>query len=442
MTKRKSIAVVGAGIGGLSCAYELEKLGIRVKVFEKDSHVGGRMSSYLHGGLAFDRGAQILGSNYTSAYAYCQELGIAKAWKVSTTQRDYVFRKNALHAFHRFKPSGALSKTAIFRLFMAILHFKWHSRGMDLFDLISADDLSDHSNAYKYVEKIAGREVADIIIDPLFYGNNFYGIEHLSVSTFLSAFKFGLCDVQRYCHLEEKGIGLLPAKLAEKLNVAYSSPVEQVQWTGEQVEISTATGKEMFDAAVLALPTTQVKKIYVHPSPMQSALLGETHYSTTITVALLVPAQAIAPISMGFVPAMESSVIASFVAQTMKGKAATQNGKGLLNIFVRDGCAKAMMEYGDEAIFEIVRPECLRICPALQKFKHEVESYALKRWPEAIPLIPSGFVSKVKEFWQHGQGENRIYLCGDFLASPYVEGSIRCGQKVASALSTFLSTLE
>ena len=40
---KKRIAVVGAGIAGLSCAYELQKQGFEVVVFEQDDHVGGRM---------------------------------------------------------------------------------------------------------------------------------------------------------------------------------------------------------------------------------------------------------------------------------------------------------------------------------------------------------------------------------------------------------------
>ena len=41
--QKKRIAVIGAGIAGLTCAYELQKAGFDVVVLEKNSYVGGRM---------------------------------------------------------------------------------------------------------------------------------------------------------------------------------------------------------------------------------------------------------------------------------------------------------------------------------------------------------------------------------------------------------------
>ena len=60
MNKHKKIAVIGAGIAGLSCAYELQKAGHNVTVFEKESYIGGRMATRTKEGLPFDIGADHL----------------------------------------------------------------------------------------------------------------------------------------------------------------------------------------------------------------------------------------------------------------------------------------------------------------------------------------------------------------------------------------------
>ena len=44
MENKKSVAIIGAGIGGLSAAYDLVQAGHQVTIFEKDDHVGGLAS--------------------------------------------------------------------------------------------------------------------------------------------------------------------------------------------------------------------------------------------------------------------------------------------------------------------------------------------------------------------------------------------------------------
>lgn len=55
---RFGVAVVGAGISGLTCARTLADRGYRVKVFDKARGAGGRMSTRRAGAWSFDHGAQ------------------------------------------------------------------------------------------------------------------------------------------------------------------------------------------------------------------------------------------------------------------------------------------------------------------------------------------------------------------------------------------------
>jgi renalase len=58
LNKRKSIAVIGAGIAGLSCANQLEQQGFRVDLYEKSSDPSGRMSTTMGDGWSADHGTQ------------------------------------------------------------------------------------------------------------------------------------------------------------------------------------------------------------------------------------------------------------------------------------------------------------------------------------------------------------------------------------------------
>lgn len=55
-----SVVVVGAGLGGLSAAISLAAAGYRVRVFEKNKRVGGKLNLMRRKGFSFDMGPSIL----------------------------------------------------------------------------------------------------------------------------------------------------------------------------------------------------------------------------------------------------------------------------------------------------------------------------------------------------------------------------------------------
>jgi hypothetical protein len=56
--KAESVAIIGAGLSGLSCAQVLRNAGVSVQVFERNSGVGGRCSTQLWQGHLVDTGVQ------------------------------------------------------------------------------------------------------------------------------------------------------------------------------------------------------------------------------------------------------------------------------------------------------------------------------------------------------------------------------------------------
>ncbi|MCB0153908.1 MAG: FAD-dependent oxidoreductase, partial [Anaerolineae bacterium] len=54
------IAIIGAGIGGLSAAIRLAAAGRRVIVFEQNEAVGGKMSERRAGGYRWDTGPSVI----------------------------------------------------------------------------------------------------------------------------------------------------------------------------------------------------------------------------------------------------------------------------------------------------------------------------------------------------------------------------------------------
>lgn len=82
MTDR--IAIVGAGLAGLTCARALARAGRRVVLYEKSRGTGGRIATRRDGTLAFDHGAQYFTVRDPAFAAEIEELehgGVVARWE-------------------------------------------------------------------------------------------------------------------------------------------------------------------------------------------------------------------------------------------------------------------------------------------------------------------------------------------------------------------------
>ena len=81
------VAVIGAGLAGLSCARVLRQAGCYVEVFERDRIIGGRMATARLGLTTFDHGAQYVTARSKRFSDYIEEMvaaGYAARWKPKT----------------------------------------------------------------------------------------------------------------------------------------------------------------------------------------------------------------------------------------------------------------------------------------------------------------------------------------------------------------------
>ena len=62
-----TVAVIGAGVAGLQCALLLKESGIDVQVFERQSHVGGRMVTDSVNGFLIDHGFHVMQTAYPTS---------------------------------------------------------------------------------------------------------------------------------------------------------------------------------------------------------------------------------------------------------------------------------------------------------------------------------------------------------------------------------------
>jgi oxygen-dependent protoporphyrinogen oxidase len=438
MTDTTRVAIIGAGISGLTCAYELQKAGFHVEVFEKEPYVGGRMSSRAKEDHSFDLGAQIVSQSYEAALAYCKELGLPEQFRPLAHLTHELYDNNQLHlatygTLLEFLRYSYLPPLARIRLLIFISFLRLKARNIDFFNLSTAAQF-DEQNAYEFTVKWAGKEVADKVVDALVSAYHFHSSREMSLAAFLGCLNhFG-----RYFtfHQMVRDMAALPEAFAAKLTVHRRCPVHSLKKTARGVHLISPHRHSDFDIAVVATPGNITQRLLHHPSPTQCALLDSVRYSSTINIGYRVPSRAVADVSLVLVPESSSEWICSYFLPCVSAGLPPIRGKTLLNVFLRDARADELMKQTDDVIFQRMKRELLKVCPPLRNHGEAIEDHDLQRWPQAMPIFFPTFVQQVKRFWQEGQGDQNVYLCGDFLNTPWIEGSIRCGQRVAALIKS------
>src|SRR5258707_3490221 len=74
----KRVVVVGAGFGGVSCAYELKSAGYEVVVIEARDRLGGRVHTIdkFVKDKTVEAGGEMIGANHPAWAAYAKQFGI------------------------------------------------------------------------------------------------------------------------------------------------------------------------------------------------------------------------------------------------------------------------------------------------------------------------------------------------------------------------------
>lgn len=91
LTEALDIAVIGAGLAGVTCAQGLAQAGRRVALFDKSRGVGGRMATRRGESVAFDHGAQYFTARdaaFVAQVASWQQQGVVATWEARIAAWD------------------------------------------------------------------------------------------------------------------------------------------------------------------------------------------------------------------------------------------------------------------------------------------------------------------------------------------------------------------
>lgn len=437
------VAVVGAGLSGLACALELKDQGFDVVVFEREATAGGRMNTRRREGFAFDFGASFLADCYSTVGALAARVGAPLA-SVGLV-RHVVLRDGRYHRLNfssltdalRFGALSPLSRTR------ALLLAAWARRydGVaSFFDLSTVPAHLLGESAYDFARRTAGEEFADYVVDPFTSTMMFYRAHDICAGAFVAL--FGMMAGGHYSFGVRRLVGgmqALPSAIARRVCVRTSSPVTDVVPEGTGATVRGVGFRERFDTVVLACPAPSARRVLQKATPAQSAVLLGTRYSSTIDVSFRVPLPALEDVHCVYVPHRESALISELTNEAVKGDEAAHAGLTLVNVGLHESGAAPLLAAPDGVVRERVETELRRLHPGIAAVAGRIEFHDLQRWTHAIPRYDGAHVARVSRFWSGDQGAGGVWLCGDYMNHPWLEGAALCGKRVAAGIIRHLS---
>lgn len=382
------------------------------------------MRSRTKDGFVWDIGADHLCNLYDRIKFYCAKFGIA--WEpMRFLQYGLVKDGNVVI------PSEAIGRVSKLRL--AFEYFRTKVIGT-FFDLDVFAEFDD-DNAYDVMRRRCGKDVADYFVDAFTSTYQFHRAKETSVGAMMGIMQSIKMDKERWdLHRTQGGMQALPDAFAKRLNVKFGVLIDRVVGADDGAVIVIDGTEEKFDAIVLATPAPTSLKLFENPSDGQRDVLAKSRYAMTISVAFRVDKNRLPNIAVTWVPYVESEKISGFVNEAMKGdEVIDDDGTTLISTWLHEEFAKTIIEKSDEEIFAVVKKELVRVCPWIDA-ESELVNHDLERWPAAMPVFAPGHLAMVAEFMKNEQGANHVYFAGDYLNSPWTEGALRCGERVAESI--------
>ncbi|HEV2523504.1 MAG TPA: FAD-dependent oxidoreductase, partial [Gammaproteobacteria bacterium] len=419
----------------------LKKAGIEVLVLEADQAVGGRMKSIQVDDALIDCGAQFLSSGYSVIPKLIKETGLSNEF-VSTNEWVGLVKNNDIVLIHPRKPWSLVSShiLSVWNLlclgFNQFRLFKFKKKSFSLNDITDWVQY-DNQLASDWVVKNFGKIVASELTSPIFNGFYFQSLNNSSAAMAAAVLAFSAHNPKTMTLTS--GIGSLPKKLAENLNVKTGALVSEIIQTSSGVTVISDMGDFNAEHVIVTVPSPFAKKMIQNPDGEMSSLF-ETVYSSSILVSLLThgdwqPNSKICSAYGFLVNPQLNSKIAALTIENNKCQTRKKQGY-LINIMLSDKWAKKFLHLSSEEIYTKIQPDVEKIFPAIYSSIHKKELF---RWQYAMPCAPIGRAIAVREYRNTRNPNNRVWLAGDYLGFPWTDSAAETGLWAAGQVQTSLA---
>ena len=412
MSEQIDVAIIGAGLAGLSCAKELKRNKINFHIFESTESVGGRVKTDNVDGFLLDRGFQLYNPSYVEGKKILdyEQLNL-KSFTPGIAIRD----KNKLRVItdplrsteYKFNfltktPGSMREKIGLLSYFLKYLIQS------DAQIAISKDISTLEALNSSKINKDLLNKLLRPFLQGVFLESNL-DTSRKFLDTVLKTFLKGTPSIP------EKGMQQIPLQIAEDIgseNISLNSKVEKISDNSIHVN-----GKEI-----------KVKKIVVATDPVQAISwlnlpskkmnsVSTWYFKANHEVANLLNSLPIL-----FVDAQNSGPLTNAVVLTNASKSYAPQNEVLVS-------ASSIFPF-EQASTEEVKNHCAKLFGVDTSKWELIKKYEIK---EALPQMNPPFTlidsNKITE---------NLYVCGDHRATSSINGAFLSGRNAATLVKVSL----
>jgi len=441
MPQGARIAIVGAGIAGLTAAYRLKQAGHTPVVLESADYVGGRIQSVKRGDFLFDIGAFIYLGSYQQAIDLMHEVGLEKEMgrfeafgaMPRDGQLNFLDFNKPLRSIISTKYISAGGKLKLLKLMLTLLKHWKDLNYDDAGGLAAVDDDSVTS----YAERELTPELLDYIASVVVRGPWLINPERASMAQLLWTMKNFF---KPYFYGLDNGMDALPRALAAGLDVRLRHTVANVVDNGNAAEVTwSAEGKtvtERFDACLITTTTNITLQIFPQVSGFVREFFESTEYICSVNTHLALRHKPANPATYIMASAKEQPELCGVIVDHLKARGRAPEGKGMITAFCRDEWCRANLETPDE---QIITQVLGFLKPFYGDLSGDIEDFMIGRWERVVPIMKKGRFKAVAKYQKSIDPTARVQFAGDLDPVGGVNAALVSGQKAAKRIGAMFA---